>query len=134
MVAERQIVLGIIAVDQRQGLCQLQTTKAMGNVLIRRCKMTKQIDNKAVEEMGELLKVIEKDVIRSCTGFCRGCDSKYKEYDNLTCYFMNIAERLYNVGYKQEKETAKEILQYLWNFDPNNLIEEIAEEYGVEVE
>ena len=32
------------------------------------------------------------------------------------------------------KETAREILQYLWNFDPNNLIEELAEEYGVEVE
>lgn len=115
--------------------------------------MNKQIDNKAIEEMGKLLKVIEKDVIRSCTGFCRGCGSKYKEYDNLTCYFMNIAERLYNAGYRNvhdfakwhaeeqlklsenvRKETAREILDKVSKKFGGSWLVELYKNYGVEVE
>lgn len=51
----------------------------------------------------------------------------------------DLAEFLYNAGYKQEKEVAKEILQALWKEIWNDVraevaIEYLADEYGIDVE
>lgn len=51
-----------------------------------------------------------------------------------------IAEKLYDLGYRKEKETAKEILQYFmkkWGnvaLSDTELVTDVARFYGVEVE
>lgn len=52
---------------------------------------------------------------------------------------IELAEHLYNKGYRKEKETAKDILSYLYEkmgnaaLSDTELVMEVARFYGVEV-
>lgn len=83
--------------------------------------------NKEIEEMA-------RTIIQPCKISCKECDKKCRDY--------NLSRSLYNAGYRKaeevRKETAKEILQQVYDFlnDKNDKFDvfELAKEYGVEVE
>lgn len=83
------------------------------------CDIGPLYDEGQEQEIGELEKVIKLT-----------CNSTFTPHE--------YAEALYNVGYRKESETAKEILSRLMRSYPippiQRVLKIIAEEYGVEVE
>lgn len=78
--------------------------------------------NKQIEEMAKLLQRVCSNT-KICTSDCYTCGAAY----------------LHNAGYRDEKETAREILQEFWNIqygqtELDNVCIRLAEKYGVEVE
>lgn len=100
--------------------------------------------NKQIEEMAKIIRDFAKELDGKCIYLLATCeDDKLKD-----SVHAEIAEALHNAGYKQEKETAREILQELIDkrhliitfdefeyeaVDINKIIT-LAETYGVEVE
>lgn len=82
--------------------------------------------NKQIDEIEKILSEIQ--------------DNGEMRFENCGIIIKNsvVATKLYNAGYRNEKETAKEILQTIKSYDGWNelqrLRDDIAETYGVEVE
>ena len=60
---------------------------------------------------------------------CLDCPFKVK-----SCNQYELAEALYNAGYKQEKEVVKEILTKYKSCFHKLIFEKIVKEYGIELE
>jgi len=105
-------------------------------------------ENKVIEEMAKIIRDFAKELDGKCIYLLATCeDDKLKD-----SVHAKIAEALYNAGYKQEKETAREILSWAervakptyYNVDDNPRMENLIllsdiykffkEKYGVEVE
>lgn len=93
------------------------------------------------QQIEEMVKVIQKAENQCYPLFyCREC--KYQNVKGQCCFY-NYADKLYKSSYRPikevRKETAKEILQRIYSDDKDyytidDLIENLAEEYGVEIE
>lgn len=96
---------------------------------------------KQIEEMAKVLCSLIKDGIRKD---CEKCYFKHDGYRH-TCKFRECAIQIYEAGYRNVKEAVKEFAErikmaFYYEFDElipsimSDKIDEIAKEYGVEVE
>lgn len=99
--------------------------------------------NKAIKEMAKIMEEccnVYDDKGRHVRNKCNTFDCEYYCDTNHVCCSFGIKEAtaLYNAGYRNEKETAREILQTIRSYDGWNelgdLRDDIAETYGIEVE
>ena len=88
---------------------------------------------KFIEEMA----VINCQRCPKCWGNCCNADCPFKHADSCNSY--RAAEKYYDLGYRKEKDTAKEILQYLYEkmgnsvLSDTDLVKALAYQYGVEL-
>lgn len=96
--------------------------------------------NIQIEEMTKIM--LELPILFSCQIGIECLQCNY--FTQSGCQTKLVAEALYNAGYKQEKEIAREIFQKIYTYYKTNSadylseyflidIKEMAQEFGVEV-